>query len=596
MTTAEEKALGLLSANDPAIDGYVGFSSVFPFSYSPTAAPAPNQFYFVGVVEHEISEVLGRSSVLGDGIGGTTSYSIMDLFRYSAPNVRDLTVTPPSPYTSAYFSINNGNTNLDNWSTNPNGDIGDWSASAGADAFLAFDPSGQINGITPTDLTLMNVLGWDSPLSNTVISDETAIISAGQTISGATILNLGVLDILSGGFAVGTTDSVGGADLISGGTASNTTVGSGGTEAVFNGGRAISTTVLGGGVQYVMSGGTASGTTDRGGADIVLAGGVESGTRVSSGGTEVVSSGGRSISTTVLAGGVQYVLSGGTASGTTDSGGADIVLAGGVESGTRVSGGGTEVASSGGILLSATVLASGVQYVLSGGIASGTTDSGGVDFILAGGTESGTRVSSGGTEVVSNGGHSLAASVFAGGVEFVLSGGLASGTIVNGGSEQVLSGGIASGTTVSNGGFLMVSAGGTINGATISGATVEIASGGLTGTNAITYVGGAALILDASMTFSGTVAGLALGDFLDLRDISFISGTTSKSFSEAASNTSGTLTVSDGTHTANLTLLGQYVTAQFNLAGDGHGGTVVTDPPLTATTDQQSFLTLPQRG
>ena len=140
----------------------------------------------------------------------------------------------------------------------------------------------------------------------------------------------------------------------------------------------------------------------------------------------------------------------------------------------------------------------------------------------------------------------------------------------------------------------MVSSGGTVNGATISGATMEILSGGLTGANPITYAGGAALILDQSTTFSGTVAGLAMGDFLDLRDISFISGTTSATFTEAGSNTSGTLTVSDGTRIANLTLLGQYVTAQFHLTSDGHGGTVVTDPPLTVATEQQSFLTQPK--
>jgi autotransporter passenger strand-loop-strand repeat protein len=175
-------------------------------------------------------------------------------------------------------------------------------------------------------------------------------------------------------------------------------------------------------------------------------------------------------------------------------------------------------------------------------------------------------------------------------VQYVLSGGGASGTIVNGGNEQVLSGGSATGATVSNGGFLVVSSGGTINGATISGATLEIASGGLTGANPITYAGGAALTLDQSTTFSGTVAGLALGDYLDLRDISFISGTTSATFSEAVSNTSGTLTVSDGTHIANLTLLGQYVTAQFHVTNDGHGGTVVTDPPLATATDAHAVM------
>jgi hypothetical protein len=44
------------------------------------------------------------------------------------------------------------------------------------------------------------------------------------------------------------------------------------------------------------------------------------------------------------------------------------------------------------------------------------------------------------------------------------------------------------------------------------------------------------------------------------------------------------LTVSDGTHTANLLLLGQYVAAQFAMSSDGHGGTLITDPPLPQQT------------
>jgi 20S proteasome alpha/beta subunit len=172
MATAEEKALGLLAGNDPSLDGYVGFSSVYPFSYAINSSPPANQYYFVGVVEHEITEVLGRDSWLGDGLGNTTSYGVMDLFRYSAPSVRDLTVTPPSPYNVAYFSINNGSTNFDNWNTNPNGDLGDWATSAGADALLAFSPSGQINQFGTTDLTLMNVLGWDVNVSRVVIQTD----------------------------------------------------------------------------------------------------------------------------------------------------------------------------------------------------------------------------------------------------------------------------------------------------------------------------------------------------------------------------------------------------------------------------------------
>jgi len=290
---------------------------------------------------------------------------------------------------------------------------------------------------------------------------------------------------------------------------------------------------------------------------------------------------GTSLSATVLAGGIQYVLSGGHASGTTDSGGADIVLAGGLASGTRVASGGIEVASSGGILLSTTVLAGGIQYVLSGGAASSAADSGGVNIVLAGGVANNTRVASGGIEVVSSGGTLLSATVLASGVEYALSGGLATGTVINGGNEQVLSGGTAAGATVEGGGFLVVSSGGSVNGATISSATTEIQSGGLTGANPITYAGGAALVLDASANFSGTIAGFTGGDFLDLKDIAFGS-ITSMNFVEAGNNLSGTLTVTDGSHTANLTLLGNYSLSQFTSASDGHGGTVITDPPASS--------------
>jgi hypothetical protein len=48
-------------------------------------------------------------------------------------------------------------------------------------------------------------------------------------------------------------------------------------------------------------------------------------------------------------------------------------------------------------------------------------------------------------------------------------------------------------------------------------------------------------------------------------------------------NLSGTLTVTDGTHTASLTLIGQYVAAQFTSASNGHGGTLIGDPPVATT-------------
>jgi hypothetical protein len=50
-----------------------------------------------------------------------------------------------------------------------------------------------------------------------------------------------------------------------------------------------------------------------------------------------------------------------------------------------------------------------------------------------------------------------------------------------------------------------------------------------------------------------------------------------------SNNNGGTVTVSEGTHTANTALLGQYTAASFVPAG-GFGGTIIYDPPAATLT------------
>jgi hypothetical protein len=89
------------------------------------------------------------------------------------------------------------------------------------------------------------------------------------------------------------------------------------------------------------------------------------------------------------------------------------------------------------------------------------------------------------------------------------------------------------------------------------------------------------LKIDNSSTFSGSIAGqLAIGNVIDLADIT---AGTSATIAYSGNNSPGTLTVSDGTQTANIALLGQYMATSFVAASDGHGGTLVTDPPASAT-------------
>ena len=64
---------------------------------------------------------------------------------------------------------------------------------------------------------------------------------------------------------------------------------------------------------------------------------------------------------------------------------------------------------------------------------------------------------------------------------------------------------------------------------------------------------------------------------IDLADVTAGANAT---IAYSGNNSPGTLTVSDGTHTASIALLGNYSLANFTASSDGHGGTSVIDPPL----------------
>jgi hypothetical protein len=85
------------------------------------------------------------------------------------------------------------------------------------------------------------------------------------------------------------------------------------------------------------------------------------------------------------------------------------------------------------------------------------------------------------------------------------------------------------------------------------------------------------LQLDNSATFSGTVAGMTGSDSIDFADIDPTKVQT-PSYNGDASG--GTLSVSDGAHSANIALLGNYLASTFTAVSDGHGGTAVTDPAV----------------
>jgi hypothetical protein len=74
------------------------------------------------------------------------------------------------------------------------------------------------------------------------------------------------------------------------------------------------------------------------------------------------------------------------------------------------------------------------------------------------------------------------------------------------------------------------------------------------------------LKLDHSVDFKGILAGLGEHDVIDLGDI--LAATASINYSANTAGTGGTLTVSDGAHTANISLAGQYAASDFHIASD----------------------------
>ena len=226
LADAEAEALGLSSGPGSSTPvGAIGISSTLPFTYGTTNGAASGTYDAFGVIEHEITEVMGRTEDLGGGVG---IYTPLDLFRYSSPGVRDLT---PG---RGYFSIN-GTTLLAQFN-NPNangGDAGDWASSVANDSFDAFSTPGVANPISSTDLAVMDAIGFTPAgvvTSNpATVQSVTASPGAGDVTTGVSVtltVNMSTAMTVSGG-----TPSL---SLNDGGTATYNAAQSTATALVFN--------------------------------------------------------------------------------------------------------------------------------------------------------------------------------------------------------------------------------------------------------------------------------------------------------------------------------------------------------------------------
>jgi hypothetical protein len=177
-TTANAKAVGLLSATNTATDGFVGFSSTLPFDYDTSNGVTAGSYDFNAVALHEMTEVMGRILLTGTRVSiFPNGYNLMDLFHYASAGTRDFSASTPG-----YLSADGGASSLGTFNTVSGGDAGDWASSMGNDAFDAFSNSGVVNPVTANDINAMDLIGWNlAGTSSPPPSAPTGIAAAALT-------------------------------------------------------------------------------------------------------------------------------------------------------------------------------------------------------------------------------------------------------------------------------------------------------------------------------------------------------------------------------------------------------------------------------
>jgi hypothetical protein len=136
--------------------------------------------------------------------------------------------------------------------------------------------------------------------------------------------------------------------------------------------------------------------------------------------------------------------------------------------------------------------------------------------------------------------------------------------ITSGGFIWANGGNITIEGNVSGNGTAQITGSATLEFGSSSSANVKL-DAGATGT----------VVLHDSFDFSGVVSGFNANDHLDLLDVGFGAGTTA-SYAANQAGTGGTLTVTDGVHTADIAMLGQYDPSGFQTAADKAAGTLVS--------------------
>jgi hypothetical protein len=181
LTDAQAATLKL--ATPASIDAYVGLNSSLAYTFDPNHRGEAGRYDGIGVIEHEITEIMGRLGWLGSYFDSNAQniWAPLDLFRYSAPGVRDQTG-------SGSFSADGGVTLLTKFNdpSTTAGDVSDWVPTLQGDSF-GTTYQGTVGMMTATDLKVMDVLGYTLTNFNGTPQDDSFSGTAyNETFNGGT--------------------------------------------------------------------------------------------------------------------------------------------------------------------------------------------------------------------------------------------------------------------------------------------------------------------------------------------------------------------------------------------------------------------------
>jgi hypothetical protein len=175
ISSAQAKAAGLVSPS-MGIDGYVGFGTLgqgysWNMTYGSSGTDTPTgstQYDLQGVVQHELTEVMGRTSMEGlVNFNGQPTYTALDLFDYKSAGVLNLSGS------GGYYSNDGGVTDLGNFNGSAHdGDIADWAS------YLAISQAGTA-GLLVGDQDALNAFTWNGIASNLSHTDVQVMHSIG---------------------------------------------------------------------------------------------------------------------------------------------------------------------------------------------------------------------------------------------------------------------------------------------------------------------------------------------------------------------------------------------------------------------------------